>query len=271
MSDACEIMIKFRPKAISGYTSMLEIFAAFLQKHPEYRIPVEAIVSSAETLTEFERGNIEEGFRCKVYNRYGGRELGCIAHECEAREGLHINSESMVVETVRDGRPCSPDEPGNILLTSLTNYGMPFIRYEVGDIGILSDKECSCGRGLPMLSKVTGRVHDVIITAKGEYLPGEFFPHLFKDFEGIKKYRITQKTRTRLVIEMVIDDRFEDTSLESIRRHTTEAVGADMKLDFQFKNDIETPASGKHRFTISELSREELGLAPSKDPVSREG
>jgi phenylacetate-CoA ligase len=265
MAEACKTLIRFKPKAISGYTSMLEIFAAYLQKHPEFRIPVEAIVSSAETLTESQRSNIEDGFKCKVYNRYGGRELGCIAHECEAREGLHINCESMVVETVRDGKPCSPGEPGNILLTSLTNYGMPFIRYEVGDIGVLTDRECSCGRGLPMLSQVIGRVHDVIITADGEYLPGEFFPHLFKDFEGIKKYRVTQKTKTHLLIEIVADERFKESSLDTIKRHTVDAVGKEMKLEFQFKDRIDTPASGKHRFTVSELSKEELGLAPQKN------
>ncbi|MGC4047007.1 MAG: hypothetical protein QM758_24695 [Armatimonas sp.] len=114
-----------------------------------------------------------------------------IAAECDQHNGLHITSDNIYVEIVRpDGTPCAPGEPGQIVLTDLHNYGMPFLRYKVGDTGSFKEGLCSCGRGLPLLNVVDGRVLDVIRTPSGKIVSGAFFPHFLKDFPEIHLYQI---------------------------------------------------------------------------------
>ena len=110
---------------------------------------------------------------CRSSNTYGSREFMSIAGECECRDGLHIHAENLVVET----RDPDADTPSEILVTDLHNYGMPFVRYETGDLGTMTDMPCRCGRGLPRLKAIEGRVLDAMRTADGRTVPGEFFPH----------------------------------------------------------------------------------------------
>ena len=102
-----------------------------------------------------------------------------MAHECPAGT-MHVNAESTYVEFLREGRPAQPGEPGEIILTALDLYSMPLLRYRVEDVGAAADTTCPCGRGLPTMAIVEGRVQDLISLAGGRFLPGEFFPHLLR-------------------------------------------------------------------------------------------
>ena len=94
--------------------------------------------------------------------------------------------------------------PSEILITDLHNYGMPFVRYESGDLGRIADTSCRCGRGLPLLTAIEGRVLDALRTADGRIVPGEFFPHLLKDIPELAQYRVEQKSLDRIVISAVL-------------------------------------------------------------------
>src|SRR5690606_30639221 len=119
-------------------------------------------------LLDRERELIERVMGCKVTNRYGCEEVGLIASECEEHRGLHINVDDVFLEVVDDeGRPVKPGIPGKILVTDLANYGMPLIRYRIEDVGILSDRQCPCGRGLPLMHSIMGRVADFLKRADG--------------------------------------------------------------------------------------------------------
>ena len=108
-----------------------------------------------------------------------------IAAECEKQEGLHINSDNLFVEVINNGQFVNPGEAGELVITDLNNFSMPFVRYKNEDLAAISDKKCSCGRGLPLLAYVEGRILDAIQVPGGRVLPGEFFPHFFKDFKWI--------------------------------------------------------------------------------------
>ena len=110
--------------------------------------PQVAIMTSAGTLHPLMREKIETAFQCKVFNRYGSREVGDIASECEAHAGLHVFPSGNYIEIVDDqGHPVPNGEEGNILVTNLYNYAMPLIRYYIGDRGVLSRSDrCACGR-----------------------------------------------------------------------------------------------------------------------------
>jgi phenylacetate-CoA ligase len=174
MQDYLSEIAVFRPELIIGYVDALYLLACYILEQGSTRLKPKprAVISAAGTLYDYQRLAIETAFGCKVFNRYGGREMGDIAHECEAGQGLHINEETVYVEVIRDGQPCPPGVEGELIITSLTNFDMPMIRYAVGDRGVLAEPGlvCSCGRGLPLLTSVTGRVQDVIVTPAGKYI-----------------------------------------------------------------------------------------------------
>ena len=115
-----------------------------------------------------ERRKIENVFGIKVTDRYGCEEVGLIASECEEHSGMHLNIEHLFVEFVKnDGFLADPGELGKIVLTDLTNRAMPLIRYQVEDVGVATDRKCACGRGLPIMSSVIGRVADFLIKNDG--------------------------------------------------------------------------------------------------------
>jgi len=242
-----------KPKIIAGYTMPLITLAKYVNYLGEdlRGLRMKGIVNAAETLYNHQRELLRNTFYCKVFNKYGGRELSDIAHEC--RNGsLHINTDWVYVEFVSDeGKPVRNGEMGNVILTALSNFGMPFIRYKVGDLAVPSGKECICGRGLAIMEKIVGREQDMIVLKGGDYLPGEFFPHLFKDFD-IEKFQVVQESLNLLNISIVKGKNFHSQDLEYLKRKIREyAKGIEIK--FSFVEEIEVSRSGKYRFTISKV------------------
>ena len=167
---------RYRPALVTGYPSAMALFSEFMREKGIAVHAPKGIVTSAETLFENQRKTIESVFGCRVFNRYGCREAGGVAQECEEGNGLHVFTEHVIVEVVDEhGNPCGPGESGEIVLTKLDNYAFPFIRYRVGDVGALSGRSCPCGRNLPMLERVEGRVFDIVVGTNGNHLSGTFW------------------------------------------------------------------------------------------------
>lgn len=108
---------------------------------------------------------IEETFKGQVFDRYATCELGEIAYQCQAQMGMHLSVENVYLEIVNaEGQPAQPGELGQVVVTSLTNYGMPFIRYNMADIAAwYSNEPCPCGRGHPMMSALKGRQNEMLL------------------------------------------------------------------------------------------------------------
>jgi len=238
-----------RPDAIVGYVSSLQQFAEFLRRTKRPMPRAKGVIAAAEPLFEDARRNIEEAFGVPVYNTYGSREFMSLAGECERRDGLHINSENVVVEA-----GCDRDRPSHIIVTDLHNYGMPFIRYEIGDLGSLKDGRCACGRGLPRLLRIEGRVLDTLRTADGRIVPGEFFPHLLKEIPEFARYRVEQKQLDRIVISAVLTRELSARSREMLDREIGRVFGSATRCDIQQVKEIPALASGKRRITVGMAS-----------------
>lgn len=261
MAAWAERLVRFRPKLVEGYASLLVLFASFLRSAGIRNLRPGSVVSSAETLHDFQRAVISEAFGAPVFDRYGSREVGCIGAECDRHDGLHVNLEHVIVEIVAGDRPAAPGESGEILVTCLSNRVFPFIRYRIGDLGALLPGPCSCGRGLPLLRLTGGRVHDLITTARGTWLPGEFFPHLFKEFEGVRAFHVHQNRDLSLDLRIVRAPgwrREEETRyLEEIRR----VLGDGIPVTCAYVESIERTGAGKLRFTSTDVPVELLRQA----------
>ncbi len=238
--------LKFRPVLVVGYVSSLEAFAAHLRRTKQTIPGVKCAIAAAEPLFEDARRRIEQGLGVPLANTYGSREFMSVAAECECRDGLHIHAENLVVET----RHQNGDAPSEILITDLHNYGMPFVRYETGDMGRLADAPCRCGRGLPRLEAVEGRLLDALRTADGRTVPGEFFPHLLKDIPEVAHYRVEQTRIDRLVISAVLSRPLSERSERLLRGEVGKIFGSGTACELQPVPRIPRLSSGKRRITV---------------------
>ncbi len=249
---------RFKPQLIVGYASSLVMMAKIVKSLGISEIRPKAIQSSAEMLMEEGRQLIEDAFGCRVFNRYGCREVSDITHECDKHVGMHVLMESNFVEFLsREGNPVEPGEVGRVVVTNLHNFVMPFIRYEVGDLALPSDRKCPCGRGLVLIEKVLGRKCDIITSPSGKLLHGEFFTHLFYGVEGVAQFQVIQKTLTNLEVKIVPN---QDFSRERVVKSLRDAIFryGDERFNVIFRvcDKIPPVISGKQIFTMSEVPME---------------
>lgn len=248
-----EISIK-KPSLLFGHAHSLYLFADFWKKngYPLYKF--KGILSTAMVLHDYERALCEEIFQTPVFNRYGCEEVSMIASECEAHEGLHINTDNLIVEILKDGREAEPGEEGMLIITDLTNLAMPFIRYQVGDLAIPSSKVCSCGRTYPLLERISGRVADYLLTPGGEWVSGISLTENFATLiPGLKQVQIVQEDRESVLLRIVKGGEFGESSLQEIKNLIEKRFGPRMNFNLEFVDLLLPEPSGKYRFSICKL------------------
>jgi phenylacetate-CoA ligase len=242
---------RWRPGLLYGHAHSLFLLAERLEARKVVLRP-HGVVATSMMLLEPEREVIERIFGVQVTNRYGCEEVSLIACECEAHRGLHVNAEHVIVEVLRaDGSPCADGEDGRIVVTEFVNLGMPMIRYELGDRGIPSGRTCSCGRGLPLLERITGRVADFLIAADGSRVAGvSLIEKTLTRLEGLRQLQLIQPARGRLQVNLVPDDRYGQDVALALTAGLRESLGADLCVDIRLVERIAPDAAGKYRFAI---------------------
>ncbi len=250
-----------RPRVILAYVDAVYELARFIRDHGLAVVSPGAVITSAGTLYPEQRMLIGEVFGCPVFDQYGSREMGQMAGDCERHEGLHLNMFNNYMEILDENdQPCPPGKEGRIVVTTLHNRTMPLIRYEIGDMGIMAEKPCSCGRGLPMLERVVGRSTEVFRNSRGDVVSGHFFNRqlFFRTF--IKKFQIIQESPNHLVVKVVLgqgDDllRHQD-DLRDLEHRFRSVMGDDVRVEVIAVEAIEPLASGKYIYTISKVGRQ---------------
>ena len=180
------------PKLIVAYAQSIYELAQFAERDGIAVMPQAAVMTSAGTLHDFMRAAIERTFRCDVFSdKYGSREVGNIASECRHHHGLHVFPWSNYVEILDDnGLPSPIGEVGRIVVTCLTNFAMPLIRYDIGDRGLFGlEDECPCGRKGQIIPKIMGRNVDTFIAQNGTLVDGEYFTHLLTIESGFSSFK----------------------------------------------------------------------------------
>ena len=183
--------------------------------------------------------------------------MGAVACQCLARRGHHVASHSHFVETVsEDGRPVVGQE-GEIVLTSLMNYAMPFVRYRIGDRGSLGTQPCECGRGFPVLDSLSGRMIEVLVNGKGEQVDPIYFIHLVgvvlnRGF--VRKFQVVQEEDCGLTVRMVLEAGISPEALQGntdeLREKIAVVMGIGCPVHFEFLDDIPLSPSGKHAYVV---------------------
>ena len=245
-------LARCKPDAIVAYTSPLYFLARALKEQGIAPYSPRSIVVGAEKLHRFQRELIEEVFGCPLFETYGSREFMLIGAECELHAGLHLSMEHLLVEITDDeGNPVPDGAEGNVVITDLHNYGMPFIRYVTGDRAIAGFTKCSCGRGLPMLRQVVGRQLDVLSTPDGRRLPGEYFPHLLKDYPGVRRFQVIQEAPDLVRLLLVVGDGWSTSGGAELLQVIRGALGPAVQLHTDFVDEIPLTLSGKLQVVVN--------------------
>ena len=251
---------RYCPDVIVAYTNPLYEFARFLDEEKLSPFAPRALIVGAEKLYDFQRALIERVFQAPVFETYGSREFMLIGAECDRHAGLHLSQENLLVEILDDdGRPTPAGCEGNVVVTDLFNYGMPFIRYINGDRAVAGWQTCPCGRGLPLLTQVTGRRLDTLETPDGRKVPGEFFPHLIKEFPEIRRFQVVQQVPEVITLKLVAP-----FLLPQQQRRLLDAIhtctGWDVKVDLQLVEQIPLTAAGKLKVVVRDFETRSAGL-----------
>lgn len=257
MDHFAAILRRNPPSLLFGHAHSLYLFAQFLLDRREADLRPRGIISSAMVLHGWEREVIERAFQCRVTNRYGCEEVSLIACECPRHEGLHVNADSLYLEVLRpDGSPAAPGEPGMVVVTDLVNRAMPLIRYQVGDMAAWAERACSCGRGLPLLERVEGRIADYVVTPRGELISGISLTENFAVMvPGVAQLQIVQEALDRFVFRIVRGPEFGPASSQTIAELVAERFGRDVRYECDYVDRIPSEPSGKYRFCISRVEK----------------
>ena len=248
---------KFRPDNLQAYPNALYILAKYIIKNNIKIHQPKSIVTTAEPLLPEQRRTFKEAFRCDVYSFYGCREGGYVGIECNEHDGYHINCSSLYLEiTSSNGIPVKPGEIGNVLFTDLLNHDMPFIRYQIGDLGMLEEHSCPCGCPLPKLSFFAGRETDVFVTPQGQMIPGvSLCDRVIEDCKGIQQLQFVQDKIDELEVKIVKGDAFSEKDLIILDKKLNEYFKGNLRIKKNFVQDIPKEKSGKTRFCISNVPK----------------
>ena len=241
-----------KPEALYGHAHSLYILARYLLAHDIRDLRPQGIISTSMMLLAHERAVIEQAFSCKVFDRYGSEEVGLIAAECEHHEGLHLNIEHLYIEFLReDGTAAAPGEEGAIVITDLLNRGMPFIRYRIEDMGVPAQRPCSCGRGLPLMARVTGRVADYLKRRDGSMVAGvSLVERTLTAIEGIEQLQVVQPAIDQIVLNVVRAADFSPATEQALLAEFRTVFGPGIDIRPSYVERIPQERSGKYRFSI---------------------
>ncbi len=244
-----------RPKMLFGYPSALSHIARHAketgQKMDDLGIRVAFVTS--ERLYDDQREQISDVFNCPVANGYGGRDAGFIAHECP-HGGMHITADDIIVEIVdQQGNSLPHGQAGEIIVTHLATSDFPFIRYQTGDIGVLDDKACTCGRGLPLMKEIQGRSTDFVVAQDGTVLHGLALIYILRDLPQVEAFKIVQESIDLTTIWIVAKVGLDTALVTSIKQDFRARLGQSVKIDIKQVENIPAENSGKFRYVISNV------------------
>lgn len=241
-----------KPDYLVGYASSYFFLARFILEQKLTVHQPKAVLTSSEKLTNEMCSIIKRAFNCDVFDGYSGVEACCLASECEYHR-LHVSPDVGVIELLNEhGAPVLPGQPGEIVATGLLNYAQPLIRYRTGDMAIISDESCPCGRAMPVMHELVGRLEDTVIGSDGRETVR--FHGIFVGLHHIHEGQIIQETLTRFLLRLVVTPLFNDQDRETIKNRFEERLGP-IELQFEIVDKIERTERGKFRAVISKVRR----------------
>jgi len=257
LEDQIKALKDYNPDVIYGFPSSIWIIAKALSHNETRQIAPRLIFSHGETLDFSTRSFINRTFGVEMYDTYGCAEAPRLAWECDEHVGYHICVTSAIIEFIdmKTGEHVAQGEQGEIVITNLYNYAMPLIRYKVGDLGVPTEETCPCGRGLPLMKSIEGRMDDFVVKPNGEVISPRFLGSVMLDLgEHIEKYKIIQEKCDEFTMELVRGKGFTEETVNIIKARFQNIIGCPISFKLKIVDDIPVETSGKRRKIVSKVS-----------------
>jgi phenylacetate-CoA ligase len=258
VDEVIRALAQARPDVITGYAGAVARVAQSLLERgsdPLRRaIRPRFVTTGAEVQTPLMRQQIGEAFGCPVYNVYGAHEVNLVAWECPQTGALHTCDDLVLVEVLRpDGSPAAPGKRGEVVITSLQSYAMPFIRYRLDDLVTRGGEVCGCGLPFGTIHNVLGRMIDYFPLPDGRAIhPNEIIGGILHDRAAwARQVQLVQERRDLVVLRLVPFQMPGEQRLAEIRRQAARLLGERVQFRIDFVPELDLEPSGKFRVARS--------------------
>ncbi|MCL4441283.1 MAG: hypothetical protein M1609_12060 [Firmicutes bacterium] len=248
-----EALRKHRIQWLTGYAVSYYLLAKFILDRNLTVPPLKAVITTSEKVTPEMRHIMESAYGCRVFEEYSTVENAIFASECE-RGRLHVSPDVALVEILSpDGSACESGEVGEVVTTSLMRRYQSFIRYRLGDLAMWDGEPCPCGRAMPVIKEVIGRLEDVVVGPDGRQMVR--FHGIFIDQPHVREGQIIQETPYRIRVKVIPTDGFERADIDDIVTRVQQRLGPQVQVEVEPVTLIPRTTAGKFQAVISLLSK----------------
>jgi len=253
IGEHVKFYLSWKPDLLTAFPSYYRVLTRFLEQAGQ--VPVfKRVVTEAELLDQSTREHINQILHAEVFDFYGLNEVGGVAWECPTHTGYHVNADSLLVEFLRDGEAVSSGEQGQVYVTSLQKMATPILRYATGDVATPIDDECPCGRGLPLIKDIQGRIVDFILTRDGRYLSPYLVTRMLEHTAGVQRYKVIQNRDYSIELQLKISCGRNETTIRELK-HCCRDAFPDTPVSINIVDHIENEDAPKFRLVESHLTR----------------
>ncbi len=252
-----------KPHFLFGYPSMVYEFALFCDRNDLdcREFALRAAVCTAESIHPHQRFMIEDVLGCPVVSEYGAAETGIISYECP-QGSHHVSDDAVLVELLdKHGCPVPEGEVGRVVVTVLFSHSAPIIRYDLGDLAVMTSRDCACGVKLSRLERIVGRTTGIISTPSGRRIHSSILSYVMKEyaveFGGVRQFWARQTHIDRLELHLVPDEEVPEEAKEWLLANMHKRLGEEVNTVLFFPSELPRATSGKLANFHSDLPVEE--------------
>jgi phenylacetate-CoA ligase len=237
---------------MTGYAMSNFFLARFFEESKLEVPPLKAVITSSEKLTNEMRETFQRVYQCNTYDSWSGVEACGLVSECE-HGSLHISPDLGIIELIDEqGAPIKPGEVGEVVCTGLINYDQPLIRYRIGDRMRLGEEKCECGREMPVIAEIIGRMEDTVIGKDGREIVR--FHGIFINLPNLIEAQVIQWDESTIEIKIVTNGKWTAQETEVIQKRMLSQLG-EVNVEIHEVESIPRNANGKFQAVISHLKR----------------
>jgi phenylacetate-coenzyme A ligase PaaK-like adenylate-forming protein len=242
-----------QPEYLYTYPSLVRDLALQAQARGVVLSHLREVRTLAESLPADLRELVQATWRVPVTDVYSASETGYLALQCPEQDHYHVQAEGVLLEILNDhGAPCGPGEVGRVVVTALHNFAMPLLRYDIGDYAEVG-AACPCGRGLPVLTRILGRVRNTLVTADGKRYWPAFGTRALMEVAPIRQHQFVQKTVDLIEARLVVATPLTQAQEQAVRERIASQLPSGMQLSIVYRERLERSASGKFEDFLSEI------------------
>ncbi|MDP1537458.1 MAG: hypothetical protein Q8L95_09780 [Burkholderiales bacterium] len=254
IAEQMQWLMQENPDYLISVASNVQELARYCGQHGLRPARLREVRTYGEALHPDAREVIRHAWNVPVTDMYSCREAGYLALQCPQHEHYHVQAEGVYLELLNaNDEPCVPGETGRVVITPLHNFAMPLIRYEIGDYAE-AGAPCDCGRGLPVINRILGRVRNMLRLPGGGMRYPRFGESQFGSIAPVRQFQVVQKSLSDIEVTLVVARPLTSAEEDALRTLILKNLGHQFAVSFVYCEDIPRSASGKYEDFRSEVT-----------------